>query len=381
MNTKSKIVVLVKHIIITLLAFCIVGVLAGIALNIGFLDPVAKVVEDFSVSDVYYQILQETGEPEENTEVTIVDMSDLYSRRELAKALAEIDSLEPRVVGVDVVFEGLKEDSIGDTMVWDIARTMENAVFSYRMTDYENDSIGFAEAVHSFFAEPLEVTEGFTNMQRELYGGMKRVLSLGRQCQGERVPSFVKQVAGSYARPSVEMSDNEDLTIDYSPTRFTVLAADSVSRHPEFIRDRLVLFGAMTDEGDMHYTPLGKMSGVELLAYAVKTLLQQRQVRTLPWWGVAILSFLLVLLTQTGWAAYTGFAQRRRHKGLRLLLSNSLTKSVLLFLWMIFLMWLAFIVFFRCSLDIRIGWALSAMAFLDLARNFYGECMSAINNE
>ena len=78
-----------NHIIVTALAFCIVGVLAEIALNIGFLDPAAKVIKNFSMSDVYYQILQETDEPEENGDIVIVDMSELHKRQDLAKVLHE----------------------------------------------------------------------------------------------------------------------------------------------------------------------------------------------------------------------------------------------------------------------------------------------------
>lgn len=371
----------IKHIIITLLAFCIVGVLAGIALNIGFLDPVAKVVENFSMSDVYYQILQETDEPEENSDIVIVDMSELHKRQDLANVLAEIEEQEPRVVGVDIVFEGLKEDSIGDEMIWNVAGEYENLVFSYRLLDYLDDKTGFHEAVHSFFAEALEVEEGFTNMQRDLYGGIKRVLSLGKKYQGELHPSFIAIVANRYLGKEANGIVDRDLSINYTPTHFTVVPFDSVKYQTTKLKDKLVLFGAMKEETDMHYTPLGKMAGVELLAYSIQTLLEQKEVYEFSSWTVALISFLLVLLTQIGWIWYTEFAENRKNRIIKLCLSNSFTKAILLFLWMIFIVWLAFIIFFKYDVNISLGWALSAMSFLDLSRNFCKECISIIKNK
>ena len=365
------------HIVVTVLAFCIVGVLAGIAMNIGFLDPVAKVIENFSMSDVYYQILQETGEPEENSDIVIVDMSELHKRRELAKLLDEIEEQEPKIVGVDIVFEGMKEDSIGNEMIWSVASEYDNLVFSYRLVDYKDDNTGYKDAVHSFFAEPLEVEEGFTNMQRDLYGSIKRVLSLGKKYQGELQPSFIAQVANKYIGKESVVIEDRDLTINYTPTHFTVIPFDSAKYYADEVKDKLVLFGAMK-ETDMHYTPLGKMAGVELLAYSIQTILEHKEVYELPIWIVAVFSFLLVLLTQIGWSWYTEFAGRRKNRLVKLCLSNSITKAILLFLWMIFIMWLAFILFFKYDVNISLGLALSGIAFLSLSRSFINECISIL---
>ena len=371
----------IKHIVITLLAFCIVGVLAGIALNIGFLDPVAKVIKNFSMSDVYYQILQETDDPEENSDIVIVDMSELHKRQDLAKVLHEIEEQGPRVVGVDVVFEGLKEDSIEDEMIWNVAGEYDNLVFSYRLLDYQDDRTGFHDAVHSFFAEALEVEEGFTNMQRDLYGGIKRVLSLGKKCQGALQPSFIAKVANRYLGTEAVAIEDRDVTINYTPTRFTVVPFDSVKYQATNLKDKLVLFGAMKEETDMHYTPLGKMAGVELLAYSTQTLLEQKEVYELPLWLVAVLSFLLTLLTQVGWTSYTDFAERRKNKIAKLCLCNSFTKAILFFLWVSFIVWLAFIIFFKFNVNISLGLGLSGIAFLSLSRSFINECISIIKEK
>lgn len=366
------------HFLVTVLAFCIVGVLAEIAFNTAFLDPVAKTMQNFSMSDVYYQILQETGNPDDNEEIVIVDMSELYNRQDIASVLTEIEKHKPRIVGVDIVFEGFKEDSIGDMMMWNIAAKYHNIVFSYRLFDYKDDETGYADAVHSFFAQPLKVEEGFTNMQRDLYSSIKRVTSIAKKYKGILQPSFITKVVNRYTGKEVVRTENRDITINFTPSYFKVIPFDSVKYQSAILKDKLVLFGAMKDETDMHYTPLGKIAGVELLAYSIQTLLGQKEVYELPLWLTVVLSFLLALLTQIGWTCYTDFAQSRKSRFVRFCLSNSFTKAIIFFMWLSFIVWLAFVIFFKYDIDISLGLGLSGIAFLSLSRSFINECLTII---
>ena len=357
-----------------MLAFAIVFVLATFAVNTSFLSPIAEVVKDFEMTDVYYQILQEADSWEESDEITIVDMSDLYSRRELAGALEEVAQQKPRVVGVDVVFEGLRDDSVGDNMVRQVADQHRNIVWSFKLLEYKNDSIGYTDSVRSFFAyENDKVTEGFTNMPRNLYGGIKRNLSLGRALMGVLRPSFLLKVTGIYEGREMAPLEDRDLEINFTPTIFNVVSSDSIAEHGDLIRDRLVLFGAMKDEYDMHYTPLGKIAGVELLAYGAQTLIQQNEKKVVTGWSLGIISFLMVLLTQLWLSGYRIGVLKIKRRFVRFLLSTSVIKSILLCAWMWLLMWVAFILFCWYDIAINFGYAFSGMAFLVLADTMYEE--------
>ena len=305
---------LARNIIITILAFVLVSSFALIALKLPFMGPIAEAIKEFEMTDVYCQILQDTNDDDEEVsdDITIVDMSELYSRRDLAKALVDIEKQNPKVIGVDIVFEGLKEDSVGDEMLTRIALENTNIVFSYKLLDYVNDSIGHADTVHSFFVDESDsINEGYTNMPRNLYGGIKRKLSLGEKVEGRLMPSFITKVSAMYEGRQVKDVSKKTININYIPKRFRVVEADSISVHPEWIKDKLVLFGAMKDEYDMHYTPLGKMAGVELLGYSIETLLQKTEVEEVCGWLMIAISFLLVLLTQVVFSLYTSFARKR----------------------------------------------------------------------
>ena len=265
---------IIRYAGITVLAYVIIAIYGLLAFNLKVFSPVAKAIGDYSFEDFYYQILSTSDEVDTNRVVTIVDMTELFSRRELANTISEISSLKPKVLGVDIVFEGLKEDSIGDQMIREIAR-QSNAVFAYKIIDRTE------EEVHSFFMPNDSIAEGYVNMPRQLYGGLKRHLSVGRTNNGKLYPSFIKKVADRYAGEEVLPLSDKNIRINFAPTHFEVIKYSDVMMHPELIEDRVVLLGAMKEETDMHYTPLGKIAGTELLAYGIATMLKHDDVKAI----------------------------------------------------------------------------------------------------
>lgn len=371
----------VRHIIITVLSFVLVGSFALIAYQLPFMGPIAEAIKEFEMTDVYCQILQDTSDEDENVSdvVTIVDLSELYSRRDLAKALEMIEAQNPKVIGADVVFEGLKEDSVGDQMLEEVAIRHKNIVFSYKLLDYQNDSVGHANTVRSFFAnEEGRVTEGYTNMPRNLYGGIKRRLSLGERVEGKDAPSFIAQVTDMYHGNEKSDVSLKHLNINFIPKHFRVVEPDAIADHPEWLKGKIVLFGAMKEENDMHYTPLGKMAGTELLAYSIETLLEKSEMKEVSGWLMAVISFCLVLLTQIVFSTYKNYAVKRKNRVVRFLMSATFMRSYLMFIWIALWMWVAFILFYLYDISLDMGWALSAIAFLLLAQSIYDEFVDAI---
>ena len=370
-----------RHIAISLLSFALISFMAAIALNVSFLNPLSKAISDFNFTDVYYQILQESSNYEYNDEICIVDLTPLQDRTEIATALQQIEAHQPKVIGVDCVFEGLKpENPEGDSLLWSVASEYDNIVFSCKYLDYVNDTQGYTVAVRSFFAEPLEVEQGFTNMQYSLYGSMARLVSLGRKLNGEVQASFIAKVVNHTQDKPLPLED-KDLRINFTPTIFTVIPPDSISYYADHIKDKVVLLGTMTDEYDMHITPMGKMAGVELLAYAGQTFQNRIEVGTFPGWLEAIVSFLMVLLTQILLNKFVTFATTRKNKYWRNSLSLVFVKTQLLMYWMIFLMYVSYLIFFQFQFDIGLGYAMSAMAFLTMATDFYTKAKNMITEK
>lgn len=356
---------------IVMFSFAAIGIMALIAMNISFFNPVVHTMKDFSLTDVYYYVMQDYGRVDTSRVITIVDMTHLNNRSEIADVLEEIESMNPSVIGVDIIFEGEKNDTLANAKLKKLVSSHDNIVYSYRLTDYINDTLGYENDIHSFFTENTHVKEGFTNYSRHLYGGIKRECSLFTYLQGEKCQSFVHEVIKSYLgkEPNIE---KEKVNINFRPTQFRVLSPDSLSYHPDWIKDHIVLYGATHAQEDMHYTPLGEMPGVELSAYSIQTILEQSEVKHINGFFTAVISFLLVLITYRGRKSYLTWAKARKNEWLCFFLTTTFIVGLLLFIWSAILVWIGFILFMVTDYSLSLGWTMAAIPFLGGAGEFYG---------
>ena len=370
------------HAVVVVSAYAIVGFWAVTALNLSFLNPISQVVSDFSMTDIFYEILGDTREPEMSHAITIVDMGYIFDREGLAKALNDVEAQEPKVIGVDVVFQGFREDAYADSLVAGVARNYDNIVWSFRMLNNIGGETQYTESVHSFFApEVPNMTEGFTEMPRNYYGGIKRKMMMGSKLMGEPQPSFLAQMLNKYAGSEVVPMESKTLDINFTPTTFIIVPADSVSKYPELIKGRMVLFGSMTDESDMHYTPLGKIAGVVLLAYSLQTLLEQKEVKTPDTWVMVVASFLLVFIVEIIYFRYRRGAAQLKNRWMRHLLPTTFFFTFVNFLTMGILMGLAFMLFVRWQVSFNLGWTFTGMAFLEKGRGIWDAMVKIIKKE
>lgn len=328
-------------------------------------------IENFSMTDKYYQMMPERN----NHSLVIVNMGSLFHRGDIAMTMDMIEECHPAAMAVDCVFEGEKDDTLADNAVRKVAQKYDNIVFSYRLVDEQTDGSGYKQAVHSFFTDEIPVREGVTNMTRDnIYNGIKRSLKLGWLVNGEKHLSLVGELINTYAGKVVMTPEKKDVNINFTPTVFTVIDPAEIMQCRDLIEGRIVLFGSMTDETDMHYTPLGKIAGVELLAYATQTLLENRQIIKPSLFLYALISLILVSLTNMLQVVYLHWTAQSRDPMIYHVMGSTYVLSVLTFLWIAVIMWAAFIGFSLYNLSIELGWPIAAMAFLATSRSFYAAC-------
>lgn len=381
MRGKESILSIVRYLAITILTFVVVAFFALVTVNISFLSPIARVVEDFSMSDFYYQAMQ-SGKQEISQSVTIVDMTELTDRKLIAMALEEVEEYNPKVVGVDILFQGLKDDGLGNMMIQDVASRYGNIVFAFNLTDYDDKDGTYGSELHSFFVDSISVVEGYTNFEGKINGGIKRKLSFFRMMNGEDRLSFTSRVFEKYAAPVSVNLHREDKDIYFLPTSYPVVSYDSIADYSHLIEDRIVLFGGAHDETDMKYTPIGKMAGINLLAYALSTVIDGRDVKPLPVYLMLILSFIIVLLTTISREQYLHFIESRmRNVAVKAFFSSSMVVGVLTFMWMVLLVWCGFMIFGTTGWDFNMGLALSAIAFIGPSVAFYDICVKSFKSK
>lgn len=361
-----------RHLSVTLLSICISALFALVAIFAKPLDPVKRAIKDFSFTDIYYEILKESSLPDTCHVITIVDMTKLTSRTDIATLMADIEAQKPKVIGLDICFDNEGEDFEGnDSLVSVVARNKDNIVFSLKMLEWANDSIGWTKSIHSFFHEVVPLTEGTTNMPRDLYDNMKRKVPVCERYEGKTVPSFVTQVSNLYAERDVVGKRTDDVKINFSPTVFRVLSPEEVKRHPELIEDQIVLVGAMYEEADRHWTPVGKIAGVELLAYGVQSILYSNEIKDTPLALLCIISLIIIFLVEVIQHWYLDTMARSTHIFVRHIIGSSYVMSILTFLFTSVLLGLSFLVFKLYGLSFNLAWALSVITFLGTSRSMY----------
>ncbi|MGM9679554.1 MAG: CHASE2 domain-containing protein [Bacteroidaceae bacterium] len=360
-----------KHLAITVLSYMIMGFFA-LMLSIKSFDPLSNALRSFSFTDIYYQILSQTTVPDTSRVVTIVDMTQIYRRGQMAQVLQDIQAASPKVVGIDVVFDLEKDDFEGNDSLIRIAQDYGNMVFSMKSLDFDEDNGGYTKEIHSFLTNYVDVKEGASNVPR---GGqydvlkreiMRRILSMGRE-----LPSLPALVASEYTGRELWKEDEATIGINFSPKVFDVLSPEEVRQHPELIEGRVVMLGAMYEDSDTHWTPIGKIPGVELLAYGIQTMLEKREVRHLPSFLTYLISFFLSL-------AYCYFIVYFKHTTassdsmfVRFIVGSAYVVSMITFLFTTLLLFVAFLVFALSDISVNLALAISSMAFMGTSINMY----------
>ena len=360
------------HFIIVASAFLMLGLLRVITFNLSFLDPVAMAFENFSVTDIFFDIDHAAGEPETNDLITLVDMTELHSRGDIAYLLEEIRLQDPLCIGVDLIFEGEKDDPMGNEMLETAVTNLEErAVFAEKLTNYDSRHNKFTGNVRSFFSDRVALQEGYSNLNDNLAASCIRDFSIRQKGPDGTHLSFPAQIAARYDE-SVAEWDNDEVLINFRNVRFPVVPYNEVADMSGLINGHVVLVGTMTEEQDMHSTPLGKMSGLELQAYSLLTLLEHKGIREIPSWANWLIAFLLCyLLELTLDIPYQLIVRKRRSVVCVFLKESNVINLLMLFLWAALVCWLMYLLFIRKSISLSGGLFLILLTLVCESRELF----------
>lgn len=301
----------VEHAFVAILAAVLLGLLAFVTLNISFLNPLARAVKDFSISDIYYKV-KWMSEPDTSRMVTLVDITPLYDRGAIAEVLLDVADCAPAVTGVDVIFDKHKNDPEGEALLTEVVASTPGLVFADKLTDFRSSSGAFHDRVRSFFAGEVPVVEGYANVGDEDPFSRLRSLSVQRNFRADTVLSFSARLASAYRGEPIPSTFRQDRLINYRALEFPVVPADSVRDYRHLLEGRIVIVGALDDEPDMHITPLGKMAGMKVQAYATQTLLEQKNIVCIPYAWQIIVSSLFCYVSVLFYFFALGWISRRR---------------------------------------------------------------------
>ena len=370
----------IEHLIIVALAYIQLAVLGVLTFNLDILNPVAEAFENFEMTDVFFEIEHSSEKSDTCNLITLVDMTELYSRRDIANLLTEISCCNPICMGVDLIFEGVKDDSIGnEALMESVCQINVTMVFSQKLTDYDAEKEMFTHSVRSFFVSNISVTEAFTNVNDNMQGARIRDFDMLENCNGQSVEAFPAKL-NSLVNDNLSSDVLQNVLINYSNTVFRVVPYDSITEHYRDIENHIVLVGTMTEEQDMHATPIGKLPGLQIQAYSLLTLLEHHRIRVWPSFVIWLLSFVICYLLEL---TIDFFFQRvKKHNQsvfFVFLRESSVIGALILFGWIVLVLAGMFFAFAKKDVCIDGTVILALMALTCTARDLYKATIKALS--
>lgn len=269
---------------------------------------------DFNITDFYAMVADRRPVRQLSDEIVIVNI-DTCDRADIAGILETVALLEPRAVGLDVVFGEPRE---GDDRLIAAARECPNLVVGNTVTPAgERFSIDSG----TWFPDSVGDTStvGIVNIPaRYAYSNIREFTTGFPLESGDTLPGFVTAVAAvadPAAARELAARGNSLEAINYPSHEFTVVEPDEIPSRADEMAGRIILIGAVTDPSDLHATPVnGRMCGIEIHARALQTILDRAWLDSLPQtanWAIALgLCFLVVLLSGIINPGYKGVVMR-----------------------------------------------------------------------
>jgi len=375
------------HFIVSAFTILVLWVLLRLIHAINFLDPVEKVIESMSMVDVYYRI-SNSGPPVDSRDITLVDITDLSERQRdsIAIVIEDVLAMQPDVVGVDVIFEreliNIDADAALRQVFYDAAED-SSVVVALKLTQPDQKTQTFRNAVHSFFVGQLmdrRVTEGCTNVIGEPEMSITKYpvfLSL----DGEKVYSLPALMTRALTGKDVVAGKDGQHTINYRSLKFPLVDYRDLAVKDSLIRGHKVLIGSTREETDMHLTPLGRRSGLEVVAYTLNSMIEGDHV----WWGSAFWVFLVALLGGAVMNVIDYYVTRPIHHArptwVRFLAESEIYAKLLAFLWMVVFTGITYAVYAYGRIFVDTWLALATIAFVEEGRLIYKAALTVLKTK
>ena len=325
---------------------------------------------DVPMSDMYQYVNSKT-KPDKLTNITLFNVDPCKDREEIAKVIEQIDSLNPKVIGLDVFFKNRK-DPTADTVLENVIRKCKKLVIACELKDEQiEDNDKYNTSVRNFFVGQEEriFTEGFVNADGDANSTIRTFtpqLFLQEEKTLDTIYSFATQVArlcnDSAFQKLLQRKVNLEI-INFQPLYLKKNDKNEINQ--ERITDKIVLIGSFAE--DAHKTPINlQMNGIEIHAYIISTILEGKYINRLDnFWTKSLNLLLCFLFALFCWIATTKFK-----KGVTILIK--LAQVAILFL----AFFAGLHLFNHCNIDIAYTRSIVVMGVLILIVDIYYVCVS-----
>ena len=332
--------------------------------KIGLFDPIKAAFDDFFLTDVYYEMLH-SASPDEDEDIVIIDMTSLTTRDDISKVITEIKTCAPKVLCIDLLFERQSFDLTDDIALINSLQMGDcQQVLPCKLRAYDKDDGVFKDCLYSFvykYDEHNILKWGYSNYHQVRLGGCSRETSIYQQLGDSVVYSLPYIVACLFQDRKFQKEDVNERLIMYEDVDFRTIKSDCVRQNADKLKGKIIILGTIAEEADMHFTPLGKMPGVKVVAYSIRTYLKGGEIK---WLGNSYSLLIAVLL----WiiAAWLDYRIEQRHP-----IMFAVLAKICNFFIGAGLVWLSFELYCRYNCNINLLYPLLGLAIVEDVREMY----------
>ena len=314
MNNKRK---KTQFLALLVFIFFVASAVQKLAVNLDFLSPFQKAIENFDVSDYAFTHFNENNYFE--SDVVLVNIEKL-DRKGIAQLIDSVAKYQPKVIGVDALFFGARNPS-HDFALFMAIKNAGNVILSSKL-----DSV-MPDGSHKHIHEPYTLfhtasTSAYANLVTGLDDGFRtsRVITPSEKVGDSVVWSFPAELTKAFDKEAFDLLKERDKALETinwvgNVDHFFRYSARDIFKGKvdlQLLKDKLVILGYLgpklgevLDYEDAFFTPLNNhpvgrafpdMYGPVIHANAVSMMLKKNYINDVGAFWSKTLGLLALLL-------------------------------------------------------------------------------------
>jgi class 3 adenylate cyclase/CHASE2 domain-containing sensor protein len=283
-----------RHFSSILLLFAVAAVAAGLSVAAVSNVVVFTNIDNF-IQDWEFAFAAHEQPSDDRVRIVAIDEATLshlpyrspIDRGMLAELLTRLDSVHPRAIGIDILFDQPTEPAKDDALEH-VIRTIKTPLVIAYTEEADNVTPKQLAYLRAFVPEQDRATP---DLPKDSYGIVRTIHPGMRMADGKYLMSFERRLAEEYGIktanatvPIIWKKPQQDQTYNYFETNVQTVNSYmpivfTAALGPALFKDRIVLVGSDLTLTDRHRTPLATMSaagvmpGMFVHAYGLSTLL------------------------------------------------------------------------------------------------------------
>ena len=281
----------------TISVFILLILLGLIPINFYVLNPMKLALKDFDFNDIAYAKLEKSANTPIDSNIVIVNIGQ-SDREGIAYLIEKVSVMQPKVIGLDVLFEGERE-AHKDSILRTVFEKTKNLIAVSRLVPGKKeiyvDTNNFDNSIKM---------RGAANLIGEEVGTI-RYYAPFEEVNGERYPHITSAIVKEFDNAAYKKLEERHKAVEainysrrihqYKIVEFEDMMMDNVD--PSYLKDKIVLLGYINpnpnDIEDKKFTPMnpkfaGKatpdMNGVVVQANIISMVLDGNYIKKMPKW-------------------------------------------------------------------------------------------------